>query len=249
MASYYDRVLEDFDLREASYDEGLLDEGILDEGIYDEGIYDEGIFNRKKAQRPVRLPGAIGKASNFGKNVKPTPSANGANPNYVTKAELKSSLNSISEDVNALKKTGLTLAATVKKLDDGYEKIVKSIARKDKTQDNILSSTTMMSLMSTLVNKPSLDPTALKIVPAATGSPEHIELDTTKDAITVDLSKTLLFTMLPTLMSSNGGGSSDNGMMMMMMVLLLGQNKTSNSNDNSLLIMLPMMMMMNNKKS
>ena len=247
MANYYDRVLEDFDIRESAYDEGILDEGIYDEGIYDESGYDEALFNRRKAQRPVRLPSAIGKASNFGKNVRPTPSANG-NGNFVSKAELKSSLNSISEDVNALKKTGITLAATVKKLDDGYEKIVKSIARKDQTQDNILSSTTMMSLLGTIVNKPSLDPTALKVVPASDGKPTHIELEANKDAVTVDLTKTLLFTMLPSLTSS--GGSSDNNMMMMlMMVLLLGKDKTSGNNDNTLLLMVPMMMMMNNKKS
>lgn len=242
MASYYDRVLEEFDIRESGYNEDIFDEGIL----LDEGDIDEGLFDRRKPQRPVRLPGAIGKASNFGRNVRPAPSANG-NGNLVTKAELKSSLNSISEDVNALKKTGIALAASLKKLDDGYEKIIKGIARKDKTQDNFLSGTTMMSLLGTIANKPSLDPTALKVVPATTDKPTHIELEPNKDAIQVDLTKTLLFTMLPTL--TGGSGSDQNMMMPLMMVLLLDKDKTSNNKDNTLLLMLPMMMMMNNKKS
>jgi hypothetical protein len=239
MASYYDRVLEDFEIRESESGYGF-DEGILDEGIYDESSYDEAIFSKK--QRPVRLPGSVGKPANFGKNMV---SANGS---YVTKSELKSSLNSISEQVNDLKKTGITLASSIKRLDDGYEKIVKSIAKKDKAQDNILSGTTMMSLLSTIANKPALDPTALKVVRDGEGSASsHIELVPGKDAIQQDLTKTLLFTMLPTMA---GSGNSDNNMMMMlMMVLALGQQggTSNNSNNNTLLLMLPMMMMMNKK--
>jgi hypothetical protein len=105
----------------------------------------------------------------------------------------------------------------------------------------------MMSLLSTIANKPALDPTALKVVRDGEGSASsHIELVPGKDAIQTDLTKTLLFTMLPTMA---GSGNSDNGMMMMLlMVLGLGQQGNNSSNNNSLLLMLPMMMMMNNKK-
>jgi hypothetical protein len=230
MSSYYDRVLEDFQT-ESSFDEGILDEGILDEGIYDEAL--------PGRKRPVRIPGSLGKASNFGRNVGASSAVNGS---YVTKAELKSSLNSISDQVNDLKKTGITLASSLKRLDDGYEKIVKVIAKKDKTQDNIMSNTTMMSLLSTIANKPTLNLDALKV------QGEKVIVENEKDAIQVDLTKTLMFTMLPTLSAS--GGSSDNNMMtMMMMVLLLDKDKTKTSGSNdTLMLMLPMMMMMGNKK-
>jgi hypothetical protein len=242
MASYYDRVLEDFDINES---ESIYDEGILDEGILDEGIYDEA--TRKKPSRPVKLPGSIGRASNFGRTVSPASNGNGTG-NYVTKTELKNSLNSISEQVNDLKKTGLSLASSIKRLDDGYEKIVKSIARKDKTQDNIISSTTMMTLLSTIANKPTLDATTLKVVNNDGSTPNaHIEVTPNTDAIQVDLTKTLLFTMLPSLTSSNGSGDG-NMMMMLMLVLVLGQNKSTTGTDNTLLLLLPMMMMMSNKK-
>ena len=100
-------------------------------------------------------------------------------------------------------------------------------------------------LLSTIANKPSLNPEALKIkgdnVANAT-----IEVLPDKDPIKVDLTKTLLFTMLPTL--SSGSGGSDNSMMTtMMMVLLLDKDKDKSSSDNTLLLMLPLLMMSNKK--
>lgn len=106
-----------------------MDEGILDEGIFDEGILDEARSSRR--QRPVRVPSSVRKPANFGRNVSRTPSqGQGTQGNLVTKNELRTSLNSISNDVNDLKKSSLTLAASIKRLDDGYEKVVKSIAKK-----------------------------------------------------------------------------------------------------------------------
>lgn len=254
MASYYDKVLEDFDTREseASYDEGILDDAISDEASYDEASYDEGFFNKR---RPVKIAPSLRQRANFGKNV----SASATQGNFVTKTELRNSLNSISNQVNDLKKSSLTLASSLKRLDDGYEKVVKSIAKKDRAQDNVMSSTTMMSLMGTLVNKPTLNTAALTVKRGADGAagaarqPDTIELVPGQDPIQVDLTKTLLFTMLPSMMSgSSSNGDSNNSMMMMMMVLLLGSNKsgtgtTSSGNDNTVLLMLPMMMMMNKK--
>ena len=106
----------------------------------------------------------------------------------------------------------------------------------------------MMTLLGTLVNKPTLNADALAI--KREGSTEKIEVKQGEDAIRVDLTKTLLFTMLPTMMTSNGADNNNNMMMMLMMVLLLDKDKNkpgSSSNDNTLLLMIPMMMMMNKK--
>lgn len=255
MANYYDRVLEDFDLRESEgiLDEGLYDEGIYDEGIYDEGIYDEGMFDEARGgkRRPERRPpGSMNKPSDFGKNMNRSSSQN---RNFVTKAELKNRLDGISKVVNDLKKSSLLVASSVKRLDDGYEKIVKGIAKKDRSQDNMLSNTTMMSLMGTLINKPTFNPDALQIVPEYTSTngdvvKEHIEVVKDKDPVQIDLMKTLMFQMLPSMMNSQGG--SDNSMMMMLPLVMLSQNNgtsSSSGNTNSMLPLLLIPMMMNKK--
>lgn len=113
-----------------------------------------------------------------------------------------------------------------------------------------MSGTSMMGVLSTLVNKPTLNTEALAVV--REGSSDRIEVRQGQDAIQVDLTKTLLFTMLPSMMTSSSGSDSNYNMMMMLMMVLLLGNKTgntssSNSNDNTILLMLPMMMMMNKK--
>ena len=237
MANYYDKVLEDFDISRES-------EGIFDDS-YDEGNWDEGFFDRRK--RPVKIPSSIGMASNFGRNVNNTGSSQ-SQGNYATKTELKNSLNSISEQVNDLKKSNLSLAGSIKGLNEGYEKVVKSIAKKDRSQDSIMSSSTMMSLLGTIVNKPTLNADALIIEQDPNSSSKQIiKVDPTKDPIQVDLTKTLLFTMMPMMMSGGSGGSSgNNGMMMMLpMVLLLGNKSGTGSaigsGDNTLVLMMVMM--------
>lgn len=241
MASYYDKILEDFDTRESAYDEGIYDEGLLDEGILDEA-----------RRRPVRMPPSLGRPANFGRNVGAGAASN-AQGNLVTKAELRSSLNSISDQVNDLKKSGLTLAASLKRLDDGYERVVKTIARKDRTQDSLMSSNTMTGLLGTLVNKPRLNTAALTIHKADTTHPnDFIEIAPGQDPIQVDLVKTLLFTLLPGMMSGGSSGG-DNMMMMLPLVLLLGQPQSgtgaaSATTDNTNLIMVMMMASMMNKK-
>jgi hypothetical protein len=242
MANYYDRVLE-------SFDEGIFDES------YDEGIFDEAFFNKR---RPTpRIPHSVGTAANFGKHV--NPSSSNQQSGYATKAELKSSLNSISEQVNDLKKSNISIASSVKELNEGYEKVIKSIAKKDKSQDSVTNNSVMMSLLGTIANKPSLNADALQIVSTDGGSttPPQLKVvvDNTRDAIQVDLTKTLLFTLMPVMMSGSGGSSGNNSMMMMLpIVLLLGNNnRTGSSNasfggggtDSTLVLAMMMMMMMN----
>lgn len=232
--AYYDRVLEDFESNDEAYDEAFDSNE----------AYDEGIFNRR---RPLRVPASLGRNANFGRNVANSPS----HGNYVTKSELKNSLNSISDQVNDLKKANLSLLSSMKRLDSTYENVIKSIAKKDKAQDSTMASSAMMPLLSTLINKPTFDPTKLVITDKAgvVSDALKVSLDAAKDnPIQVDLSKTLLFSMMPSMMSSGGGGGN-NMMMMLMLVLvskdgILGGSGGSNSDSDKLMLPIMMMMMM-----
>ena len=240
--AYYDRVLEDFESNDEAYDEA-----------FDANeAYDEGIFNRK---RPIRVPASLGRNANFGRNVANSPSQG----NFVTKSELKNSLNSISDQVNDLKKANLSLLSSIKSLDGRYENVIKSIAKKDKAQDSNMASSAMMPLISTLINRPTFDPSTLVITdkdgkPPVSGTPMaelKVSLDAAKDnPIQVDLTKTLLFSMMPSMMSS-GGGSDNNMMMMLMMVMVISPNglggKSGGSGSNDILLPMMMMMMMGKK--
>ena len=228
--AYYDKVLEDYD-----------------EAFDSNESYDEGIFSRK---RPIRVPASLGRNANFGRNVANSPS----HGNYVTKSELKNSLNSISDQVNDLKKANLSLLNSIKSLDGRYENVIKSIAKKDKAQDSNMASSAMMPLLSTLINRPTFDPTTLVITdkdgkPPVSTTPMaelKVGLDAAKDnPIQVDLTKTLLFSMMPSMMSSGGGGNN-NMMMMLMFVLVLGDGSLGGKggSSDSGKIMLPLMMMM-----
>jgi hypothetical protein len=223
MANYYDNILEDFELDDfgESFDDDLFDEANI-------------ITDRPKLRkRPISIPSSIGKASNFGSNIMPSTVLNGS---FATKAELKRSLNSISAQVNDIKKTNLNLAATIKRLDGTYESVIKAIAKKDKAQDGVTSNAAMMSMMSAIVNKPTLKKGSITL------SDKDIVI--ADDAVQIDLTKTLLFTMIPTMMN----GSGDNNMMMpLLMIMLLGDNNSKAGNSSSD-IMLPMMMMMMMKK-
>jgi hypothetical protein len=264
MANYYDQVLEGFE------SEGLFTDSYGNESFEGEGMFTEAPSDRR---RPIRMPNSVGQRSDFGRRI---PSGGGSSQgNFVTKSELRSSLDSISNQVNDLKKSSLSLAASIKRLDDGYEKVVKGMAKK---QDNLTSSTTMMTLLGTLVNKPLLNTNALIVkeeTPAKPGTPAGVDNNNNpiaavpptpatysitakdgQDPIQVDLTKTLLFTLMPMMMNSSS--SSDNNMMMMLpMVLLLsppaGTTSTTSTtsgtnNTNTLVLVMMMMMMMNNKK-
>jgi hypothetical protein len=225
-----------------SYGEGILGDS------YGEGLFDSfGEATDKK--RPIKVPPSVGRPSNFGGRIAPPTSPSPAG-NFATKAELKSSLNSISEQVNDLKKSSLSIASSIKRLDDGYEKIVKGIARKSQSQDNVITSTPLMTLLGTVINKPTLDTTQL----VDNGDGTISLKDPTKNPIQVDLTKTFLFAMLPMMMSGTGSGSDNNMMMMMMMILIVGVGSGSgggsafgSGSDSTLLILVVMMMMMNKK--
>lgn len=223
MANYYDKVLEDFDLVRES--EGALDE------FSDEAITD---FRPRRGRSsflggPLNPLNQLGRAANFGRHVASSVSSGG----FATKAELRNSLNSISEQVNELKKTSLSLAGSIKRVDDTYESVIKSIARKDKAQDKVKDDANMMSMFGALINKPKLKPGSLT---DAAGNAITIA----DDAVEIDLVRTMLFTMMPSMMSGSGGS---NDMMPLMMVMLLDK-KNSKGNDDSTMMLMAMMMMM-----
>ena len=243
MANYYDRVLEDFDISresEGAYDDSYDGES-FDGESYDGESYDEA---RSSRRRPIRMPASVGRPANFGRAVNAT-----SQGNLVTKADLRNSLNSISNQVNDLKKSNISLAGSIKGLNDSYENVVKSIAKKDRAQDSMMSNSTMMAMMGALINKPKLDTNALAIRESQGTDSDKRTLTIVpiegKDPIVVDLTKTLLFIMMPSMMSGNGG--ENNSMMMMpMMLLMMGNNSggsTGSGTDNTM-----MMVMMMNKK-
>jgi hypothetical protein len=235
-----------------SFGEGIFTdswgEGILGDS-YGEGLFDSyGEASDKK--RPLKVPPSVGRPSNFGGRIASSPSPSG---NFATKAELKSSLNSISDQVNDLKKSSLNIANSIKRLDDGYEKIVKGIARKSQAQDNVISSTPLMTLLGTVINTPTLNPSNLIVNqgPKKDGTDDFISVVPGTNAIQVDLTKTFIFAMMPMMMSGSGSGSDNSMMMMMMMVLIVGiggaGSGLGSGSDSTLLIMMVMMMMMNKK--
>ena len=268
MPSYYDKVLEDFE-SEAIFDHESADESS-----------DEAIWNQPLRRPTNKLPGSLDRRSNFEKNVSNNSSQ--GQGNFATKSELKSSLTSISDQVNDLKKANLILGSSLNKLEKTTESVAKGLAKEGKAQASTINSSTMMSLIAALVNKPILNVAALKIIPgtpgtpgkpgippdpnragdlgtpptlAIPGTPDIIEQVANQDAIQVDLTKTLLFTMMPMMMSGGSSGGGDNNMMMpLMMVLLLSKPGTGLSSGSSIggtdntLVMVMMMMMMMNKK-
>jgi hypothetical protein len=240
MANYYDKVLEDFNFSRES-DEAFDD-------AFDDA-YDEGIFTRK---RPDKTGSSI-KPSNFGKNiVTPTPQGQG---NYATKAELKNSLNSISDQVNDLKKANLSINAAISRLEKTSESVAKGFAKEGKAQEATIANTSMMSVLAALINKPTLDPTQLKIVDEK-GDPSNLKIDPTDDAknksVQVDLTKTLLFTMMPGIISGGSSKKDNNNMWLPLFMVLLLNNGSNGSgsgssfgsnSDSTLLIVMALMMM------
>ncbi len=240
MPSYYDKVLEDFQ----------------GEGIFDTESSDEAIWNQPR-RRPTNNMGSSFKPSRFEGNVSSNTSQGSGN--FATKSELKNSLTSISEQVDILKKANITLGNSLSSLEKSTETVAKGLAKEGKAQVNVMNSSTMMSMMGALINKPTLNFAALKITkgtPASTttpATPDIIEQVPNQEAIQVDLTKTLLFTMMPMMMSGSSSGGGDNYMMPLMMVLLLNKPGTGSSTsstggtDNTLVLVMMMMMMMNKK--
>ena len=173
------------------YDDSLLIEDLLDDGVFDEDYYDEDLLDddllddgygedfserRRKRRRfkrvSPRINSSVKKRSNFGRSIA------GGSKNYVTKADLKVALNTISKDVNGLKSTVISNGKTLKAVDGKYSSIVKDIARKDANQTKVLKNMQMMNMLGSFLNKPKFaeENLSLKLVKDNSGNATDVTI-------------------------------------------------------------------------
>lgn len=226
--------------------ENYLNEDLLNEDLLNEDLLES--YGLDEARRPLgRRPfGRIAPSvrpqvtqqSNFGKNL----SGNAAD--YATKSDLKKALDTISNDVNELKKTTIATNKSIEALDAKHTELAKIDARKNENHKAVLKNMQMMNMMGSLLNQPKLKVENLEIVvdPSATGK-QKIQEVSGKSAIEVDQTMSLLLPMMTT-MGDSASGKSDNSNMMLPLLLMATQNK-DNSSNNTMLPLVLMMTMMN----
>jgi hypothetical protein len=232
--NYFESYLDEDLLNEDYFNEDLLGEDLLES--YDES-YDEAAKKRPsiKGIRP-NISSAVKQRSNFGKAL------SGRANDYATKSELKRSLDSISNQVNELKKTSLATNKTLVALDQKHTELAKLDARKGENQTKVLKNMQMMNMMGSLLNQPKLVPENLKV----TGSGEDAKISVVdgKNPIYVDQTMSLLLPMMTT-MGDSGSGKSDNNMMLPMVLMMSQQNQGATGTNNNTMLPIVMMMMMN----
>ncbi|AUC75766.1 hypothetical protein [Olleya sp. Bg11-27] len=249
------------------FDDSLLIEDLLDDGIFDEDYYDEDLLDddllddgygedfaerrrRRRGKRFKRLSPRISsnvkQRSNFGKSVA------GNVKNYVTKADLKMALNSISKDVNGLKRTAISNSKTLKAVDGKYSNIVKDISRKDANQTKVLKNMQSMSMLGSMLNKPKFEEENLivefkddkgNIINTSEHGTATIKEKENDKTIKVDQMMSILLPMLST-QGDSGSGKSSNDMMLPLVLMMSQQNSGSSSSSD---MMLPLILMMSNK--
>jgi len=235
--NYFESYLDEDLLNEDYFNEDLLGEDLLES--YDES-YDEAVKKRPsiKGIRP-NVSSAVKQRSNFGKAL------SGRANDYATKSELKKSLDSISNQVNELKKTSLATNKTLVALDQKHTELAKLDARKAENQTKVLKNMQMMNMMGSLLNQPKLNTANLQVTSVGEGK-DAVHTVTAKDGknpIEVDQTMSLLLPMMTT-MGDSGSGKSDNNMMLPM-VLMMSQQNQGNTGNNNTMLPLVMMMMMN----
>lgn len=251
------------------YDDSLLIEDLLDDGVFDEDYYDEDLLDddlldddlgedfaerrrwgrgrwRKRGRRNFgrispKISHTVKQRSNFGKSI-------AGNSKYVTKSDLKVALNTISKDVNGLKKTAISNGKTLKAVDGKYSSIVKDIARKDANQTKVLKNMQMMNMIGSLLNKPKFDEENLELTLVENeGKPDTVTIKEKQNDQTVSFDQTLSL-LLPLLTTQGDSGSGKSSNMMLPLVLLMSQqNKNNSSSSDSNSLMLPLALMMMNK--
>ncbi|WP_309608328.1 hypothetical protein [Flavobacterium sp.] len=226
-----------------SYYESYLDEDLLNEDLLNEDLlesygesFDESRSNRRPFSRinPSVSPG-VRQRSNFGNNL------SGKAADYATKSDLKKSLDSISKDVNELKTTTIATNKALVSLDAKHTELAKIDARKGENQTKVLKNMQMMSMMGSLLNQPKLKVENLQVVQATADTPEHIVVKPGTNPIEVDMTMSVIMSMMTTAGDSGSGKSSDS--MSTFLPLMLLMNKDSSSNN-----MLPLVLMMTMNK-
>jgi len=256
----YEDDLLDYEEDLLDYDEDLLDyeDDFGDDDLLEDGFGEDIIERRRRGRRRRnrrrgkwgrrinrRHPRRTKRRSNFGKAVK------GKASNAVSKAEFKKSLDSVSKDVNSIKKSVLVNNKALKALDGKYNDFVKELARKDSNQTKVLKNMQQMSMLSSLLNKPKFDESNLNVKLDVKKNENGEVTDVTAGSITensdnktvtFDQTMSLLLPMMTT-MGDPKTGKTSNSEMMLPLVLLM--NKDNDSNDNSM--MLPLLLMTMNK--
>lgn len=187
--------------------------------------------------RPTVSPG-VTRPSNFGNNL------SGHSADYATKSDLKKALDTISTDVNDLKKSTLATTKSIEALDAKHTEYAKLNARSGDNHKTVLKNMQMMSMMGSLLNQPKFIPANLIVKDGKVAGEYTVEEAQGKPALQIDQTMSLMLPMLTT-MGDSGSGKSDNSNMMLPLVLLMTQDKDKSSSDKMLPIV--MMMMMNNK--
>ena len=222
--------------------EDYLNEDLLGEDLLENYSEDYSEALRRPAPRfgrnirPSVIPG-VTRPSNFGNNL------SGRSADYATKSDLKKALDTISSDVNDLKKSTLATTKSIEALDAKHTEYAKMNARSGDNQKTVLKRMQMMSMMGSLLNQPKLNTANLEIVSVTEGgtAKQKIQEVAGKKAVEVDQTMSLLLPMLTT-MGDSGSGKSDNSMMLPM-ILMMNQNKDNSSSNNMLPLVLMMTMM------
>ena len=227
--------------------ENYLDEDLLNEDLLNEDLlesygedFDEDFDEAKRRLRRPSLKSIrpnvrpkVAQRSNFGKTL------SGRSADYATKSDLKKALDSISSDVNELKKTSITTNKALAALDAKHTELAKIDSRKNENQTKVLRNMQMMNMMSSLLVQPKINIKNLKV----DGS-SITEVEPSK-SIEIDQTMSILLPMMTT-MGDSATGKSDN-MNMMLPLLLIMKDKDSNSSNDNMLPIVIMMMMQNQK--
>lgn len=227
-------------------DEDLLNEDLLNENLFESygEDFDEDFDEAKRTTRRPLLRNIrpnvrpkVAQRSNFGKTL------SGRSADYATKSDLKKALDSISSDVNELKKTSITTNKALAALDAKHTELAKIDSRKNDNQTKVLRNMQMMNMMSSLLVQPKLNLEKLQVnkdgaIEQKAGTSNPIEIDQTMS---------LLLPMMTT-MGDSSTGKSDNMSMMLPLFLIMNKDKDSNSTGNDTMLPIVMMMMMQNQK-
>ncbi len=226
---------------ESYLDEDLLNEDLLNEDLlesFDESRSDRRPFSRRI--NPSMSPG-VRQPSNFGNNL------SGRASDYATKSDLKKSLDTISKEVNELKTTTIATNKSIVLLDTKHTEFAKIEARKAENHTKVLKNMQMMNMMSSLLNQPKLKVENLQIIPAkgaengGLATPATIAIVPGKNPIEVDMTMSLMMSMLTTAGDSGSGKSSDSMMSNILPIMLLSNKDNSSSSMMTTVLMMSML--------
>jgi hypothetical protein len=230
--------------QENYYDEEMLLEDLSNEELVYES-YDEALPPNNL--RPIKglgiRPGIVQK-SNFATGL------HGRSNEYVSKIELKRSLDKISQDVNDLKKSTIDTGKALASLDKKHIESTILDAKKNDKQTADIQNMQMMNMIGALLNQPKFRPENLEITNETTGTGTNV---VTKQVIKEKANESALeidnmLSILPLLMTTQGGSGDMNKMMFPLVLLMTQKDKNNKKDDNNMMLFVVMMMMGQGKK-